>query len=267
MVSQADEDIDLAQAALYISWIEHRDLDVDQYLEMLDTLATEASRYVGQGDGDIRATVRRLSEFLFVRQGFSSNDEDYYDPRNSCLNAVLDRRTGIPITLSLVYMEVARRIGMVFEGVGLPGHFVIRMGPPEQELYVDAFNDGQLMSRKDCEETVRNLFHGRVEFREEYLRPYTKKEFLIRILTNLKQNYSRLEKYQQAIYAADHIAMIEPSLGSNLKERASFHYSLKRYRLAIRDLETYLETNYPADDTDQIKRQIQGIWSVLRTIN
>ena len=266
MVGRADEDIDLARCALYISGMEYPGLDIDHYLDRLDSLAMEASLHVGQEEGS-RAVIQRLSEYLFVRQEFRGNGEDYYDPRNSYLNEVLDRRVAIPITLSLVYMEVARRLGMVFEGIGLPGHFVIRTGPPEEELYVDAFNGGQLMSRRDCELIVQDLFQGRLEFREEYLRPYTKKELLIRILTNLKQNYSRTQDYQKALSTADLIAVADPSLGSNLREKASFHYALKQYRSAIGDLESYLKANPQANDAGEVRQQIQGIWAVLQSLN
>ena len=278
MVGQPDEDIDLAKAALYISGEEYPDLDVAHYLDILDSLAEGASHDTrqehdpqglgnSQGREDLRAKIQRLSEFLFVDQEFCGNDEGYYDPRNSYLNEVLDQKTGIPITISLVYMEVARRLGIVFEGIGLPGHFVIRTGPPEQELYVDPFNSGQIMSRSDCERTVHNLFQGRIEFREEFLLPYPKKAFLIRILTNLKQNYFRMEDYHRAISAADRVAIIDPSLGSNLKERAWSYYGLKQYRMAIRDLESYLKATPQAEDTEEVKRQIQAIWSTLAALN
>ncbi len=266
MVSQPDEDIDLAKAALYISGTEYPDLDVDYYVNTLDSLAEGAREYIGQ-EHDPRARIQRLSEFLYVHEEFRGNGEDYYDPRNAYLNEVLERRTGIPITLCLVYMEVARRVGMVFEGIGLPGHFVIRTGPPEEELYVDAFNGGLLMSRNDCEQLVQNLFHGRMEFREEYLRPYTKKEYLIRILANFKQDYFRLEDYQRAIKAADLVAIVDPSLGSNLRERASFHYALKQYRLAIRDLESYLEADPQSQDAEDVRQQIRAIWAALSALN
>ena len=265
-VSEADEDVDLARAALYISGTEYPDLDVNRCLNMLDSFAEQARRHAGEGR-DLRGTIQGLSESLCRDEGFHGNGEDYYDPRNSYLSDVLDRRTGIPITLSLVYMEVARRLGLVFEGVGLPGHFVIRTGPPEQELYVDAFNGGQIMSRNDCERTVQELFHGRVEFRDEYLRPYTKKELLVRILTNLKHTYARAQDYERAVSAADLTAMVDPSLGINLRERASFHLSLKQYRMAIADLESYLKAVGEADDAEEVRRQIQGIWATLSTLN
>ena len=270
MVSRADEDIDLARAAAYIAGTEYPDVDVDNTLSMLDALAEGAADYIdGAGDPDpspdLRSRLQRLGEFLSSHQGFHGNDEDYYDPRNSYTNEVLDRRTGIPITLALVYMAVGSRLGI--EGIGLPGHFVLRAGPPEEELYVDAFNQGQIMSRSDCESTVRSLFQGRVQLEEEHLRPYTKKEFLIRVLTNLKQNYARLGDYRRAISCADLIQATDPSLGSNLKERAAFHYHVKEYRMAMQDLELYLRAAPQAQDADEVKRQVRHIRSILERLN
>lgn len=266
MVGQADEDIDLAKAALYISSQEYPDLDVDYYVGMLDALASEADQYIGQRQ-DLRSGIQLLSRYLFDVQKFRGNDGDYSDPLNSYLNEVLDRRTGIPITLSLVYMEVASRLGMVFEGIGLPGHFVIRTGPLEDELYVDAFNGGATLTRGDCERMVNDLFQGKIEFTEEHLRPYTKREFLVRLLNNLKNNYFNAEDYHRAIAAADMIAIIDPSLKRNLRDRAWFYYSLKLYRMAIKNLEAYVQVDPEADDAERIKQQIDALKSILRTLN
>jgi regulator of sirC expression with transglutaminase-like and TPR domain len=266
MVAQTDEDIDLAKAALYVSGMEYPDIDVGYYLTTLDSLAEGAINYTNRS-GDLGETIQGLSEFLFVDQAFRGNEAEYYDPRNSYLNEVLDRKSGIPITLCLLYMEVARRMGMVFEGIGLPGHFVIRTGPPDQELYVDPFHGGQRMSRSDCEQTVRVLFQGRIPFQDEFLRPYTKREFLVRIITNLKHNYFRANDHQRAVNAADLINILDPSQVSNLREKAVLHYNLKQYRLAIRDLESYLEKDPNANDAEDVRKQVQAIWSILRSLN
>lgn len=270
MVGRTDEDIDLARAALFVAGEKYQDLDVDRYLGTLDSLAEGARRYTRQ-ELELRGTIERLGEFLFVKEEFRGNEEDYYDPRNSYFNDVLDRRLGIPITLSLLYMEVARRLGIIFEGIGLPGHFVIRTGPPEQELYVDVFNGGGLLSRRECESIVENLTHrredGRFEFREEYLLPYTKKQFLIRLLTNLKHSYVRIVDYEGAIPPADLIALIEPALGSNLRERAWFYYNLKEYRMALKDLEAYLRIAPQAEDAERVRKHIKALRSALENLN
>ncbi len=266
LMEQPDEDIDLAKAALYISAEEYPAVDVDHYLNVLDTLAEEAGKYVALEQGH-EAAVQTLSDFLFVQRGFVGNQEDYYDPRNSYLNQVLDRKMGIPITLCLVYMEVAKRMGMMLEGIGLPGHFVVRTGPPEGELYADVFNGGRLMSKVECKDLVLGMFQGRLEFKEEYLLPYTKRQFLVRMLTNLKHVYLNSQDYRRSIVVADLIDIVEPGLGNNLKERAMIRLRLNQYRMAIQDLEAYLSAYPEANDVDEIKRQIKEIWETLSSLN
>ena len=261
-VSGADEDIDLPAAALYIAATEYPDLDIGHYTGVLDSLAAEVAPALRARDVTT-AAVRSLSRHLSEDKGFSGNAQDYYDPRNSYLNEVLDRRTGIPITLSVVYMGVADKLGITLEGIGLPGHFVLRAGPVEDELYVDPYNGGRILTMSDCEAIVGNMFGGRVKLQGEHLRPYTKKEILVRILANLKQIYFRSQKYRKAIAAADLVETIDPAQVANLRERASIYHTAGEFQLAIRDLESYLNLAPNARDTDDVKSQIEQIWAVL----
>ena len=265
MVYRNEEDISMAEAALYIAGEQYPDLDVAEYLTKLDELGNDADQYIGARDDPARV-LQRVSEYLSVRQGFHGNRDDYYDPENSYLNRVLDRKVGIPITLSIVYMEVGLRLGLVLEGIGLPGHFILRHGPPEWELYVDPF-DGRLLSRADCEQIVFSMFQEGAEFHEEYLRPYTRKQTLVRVLTNLKLIYREQGDYPRAIAAANNIDMIEPGLGGNLVERAWLQGQLGHYRLAITDLELYLKTTPQPEDAEDVRGQIQALWQIIATLN
>ena len=266
MVRERDEDISLAKAALYIAGEEYPELEVSKYLKTLDKLGEEAGQYIGTTD-DPKSALHRLSEYLFVRQGFHGNHDNYYDRDNSYLNRVLERKTGIPITISIVYMEVGRRLGLILDGIGLPGHFLLRHGPPEGDLYVDPFEGGRLLSKADCEQKVYDMFEGKARFREEFLLPCTKKQILVRVLTNLKYVSHHQGDYQRAIAALDRIDIIEPGLGSNLKERATLHYELSQYRLAIMDLELYLKTTPQAEDAGDINNQIQSLWRIIASRN
>lgn len=261
-VSGADEDIDLPKAALYIAGTEYPDLDINHYVDILDSLAVGAASAIGASEA-VRTSVESLSRYLFETTGFRGNEQDYYSPKNSYLNEVLDRKTGIPITLSVIYMGVANKLGIVLEGIGLPGHFVLRAGPVEDELYVDPYNGGRLLTMSDCEAIVGNMFGGRVKLQGEHLKPYTKKGVLIRILANLKQIYFSSQEYQKAIAAADLVQTVDPSLVGNLRERASMYYAAGEYEMAIGDLESYLTLAPEAQDADDAKRQIELIWSVL----
>ena len=266
MVRGEQEDISLAEAALYIAGEQYPDLDVQGYVRELDEMAGEAREYAGETE-DAREALRRLSEYLFLRVGFQGNEGDYYDPENSYLNRVMDRKLGIPITLSIVYMEVARRLGMVLEGIGLPGHFILRHGPPEWELYVDPFHGGQLLSQADCEQLVQQLFHGGAEFQDEFLLPCTQKAILVRLLSNLKSVYGQQEEYRLALAAADRIALVEPRMAGNHKDRAALYLRLGEYRLAAQSLQSCLNASPEAQDAGQIRDQIQSLWQAVFSRN
>ena len=266
MMARPDEDIDLARAALYIAGGEYPDLDLEHYLTVLDALGAGARRHIGEGL-EPREIIPRLSDYLYTDQGFQGNRDDYYDPGNSYLNHVLDRKTGIPIMLSLVHMEVGKHLGLAFEGIGLPGHFIIKTGPAEEELYVDPFEGGRMLSRADCEDRVRSMFGGRIELQDEHLVPYTRKQHLGRILNNLKHIYRSRGDHRRAITMADMAYMTAPSWGENLKDRAWLHYNVGEYRLAIKDLESYLKVAPGAGDAEETKKHIKEIWDALARAN
>ena len=259
------EDVDLARSALVIASVEYPDLDIDYYLWELDSLADEVPDEALSGPLEDR--VETLSGHLFQELRFHGDTEDYYNPLNSCLNAVLERRMGIPITLSLVYMETASRLGMPFEAIGLPGHLVVRTGPPRDELFVDPFNSGQTMDRAGCQSLVDALFEGRVHLTEENFEPYTKAQFLIRVLSNLKHNYFRQGDYLKAVASADLTEVIDPTLFSNIHDRAMYRYTMKQYRLAIRDLEKCLPLLPEGPDLERTKKDIESIWRTLSRLN
>ena len=266
MMLGPDEDVDLAKAALHIAAEEFPDLDIGRYLRNLDALGEGAQEYAAK-ERELGPKIALLSEYLYSDQGFQGNRHDYYDPDNSYLNRVLDRRTGIPILLSLVHMEVGRSLGLVFEGIGLPGHFVIRVGPPEQEAYVDPFEGGTVLSRSDCEHRIQSMFGGSVEVGDVHFASYTRKQFLGRILNNLKHIYRSKGEHHKAIMMASFAHMTAPDWGENLKERAWLHHAVGEYRRAIADLESYLKISPEAKDAENIKKQIQGIWSALARSN
>ncbi|WP_208341915.1 SirB1 family protein, partial [Aetokthonos hydrillicola] len=152
-IQQPDECIDLAKAALYIAQEEYPELDPEEYLNALDTMAGEAEERLPYPRYPLRV-IQAINQYLYDDLGFAGNRKDFYDPRNSFFNEVIDRRVGIPITLSLVYLEIARRIDFPMVGVGMPGHFLIRPDLPEMELFVDPFNSGEVMFAQDCQERL-----------------------------------------------------------------------------------------------------------------
>ena len=266
MVGRLGEDMDLARAALCIAAEDCGDVDPEASIQALENLALEASESLDPSM-DLASRIERLSLYLGLKQGFSGDKGDYYNPFNVYLNQVLERKRGIPITLSLIYMEVGARLGIEFDAIGLPGHLVIRSGPPHRELYVDPFHRGRLLSRSDCEEMIGKIHGGKVELRDEFFQPYTKKQFLVRLLANLKNMYARAGDYPKAIAAADRTSLIEPTMGSNLRDRAWMFHQTGQYRKAIGDLEAFLKLKPNAEEAKKAREQIRTLWKTIATLN
>jgi regulator of sirC expression with transglutaminase-like and TPR domain len=259
-----DEAIDLAEGALLIAAEAAPSLDVAHYLSELDALAEEARpKLVGATSGAGR--VVRLNEFLFEEKRFYGNVTAYRDVRNSFLNEVLERRTGIPITLSIVYMEVARRLGLRVEGVGFPGHFLCKH-VDENEIVIDAFY-GQILSEEDCAERLREVMGTDARFDRHYLAAARKKEILARILRNLKQLYVDAHEYECALACSERILLLLPDEPLELRDRGLLYEQLECFGPALADLERFLELvgdRGPAAEAvrprlERIRRQVAQI--------
>lgn len=256
-VARPDGEIDLARGALLVAAAEYPELDVDAEMAALDSLAAAASRRLG-GEKDALAQVNGLSQYLFDEVGLRGNREDYSDPRNSYLNEVLDRRLGIPITLSLVYVEVGRRLGMPLAGIGMPGHFVVRHRDIT-DLAIDAFSGGLLLSDEECAQRVTEATQGAVPWHPRYLEPVTKREFLARILRNLKGAYLRLRDQRRALRTMDLLLTVEPGAIQERRDRGMLRYQLGKTDDALEDLEGYLAAEPYAPDADKIKGLVQEL--------
>ena len=191
------------------------------------------------GEGP-RGTIDALNRFLFEDEGFAGNTGDYDDPRNSFLNQVLDRRTGIPITLAVVYIEVARRAGIRVDGVNFPGHFLLRypLSPEEDHrsaVFVDPFHGGSILSETDCRSLLRRHAGDGVEFDPRFLAPATKQQILVRMLGNLKRLYVRMRSFPQGRAITDLLLAIEPSALQELRDRGLLSYYVNDYAGALRD--------------------------------
>jgi regulator of sirC expression with transglutaminase-like and TPR domain len=257
-VSKSEPQVDLLDAALLVAQVEYPLLDRAKYRGRVESMAQEA----GEGfAADSLARIVQLNRFLFGKLGFHGNREDYYDPRNSFLNDVLDRRTGIPITLSLVYIEVGRRVGLPLAGIGLPGHFLV--GCTDQfDLFVDAFDGGKLLMRSDCLARFRELRPGE-PFRPEFLAPVGPRYFLTRMLNNLLETYVRSSRPAKALPMLDRILMLNPEDPDWLRRRVALNSTLKNYAAAARDLERYLALVPEAPDREDLARQL-GLLHHLR---
>jgi regulator of sirC expression with transglutaminase-like and TPR domain len=234
-----DAEIDLALGALLIAAEAEPELDFDACLGALDELA-EAARPLLRQARDGRERALYLTQFLHAERGFIGNRDQYDDPTNSFLNRVLERRTGIPITLSLVYIEVARRLDLPIAGVGFPGHFLVKYSDAAEEVVIDPFF-GVLLDEEDCRARLRNTVGPDVPFDERALRAATPREILVRMLTNLKQFYFREEDFERALACSDRILLLFPELPTELRDRGIIYQRLECFGPALADLERFVE--------------------------
>jgi regulator of sirC expression with transglutaminase-like and TPR domain len=273
-------DPDLAVAALMIARVEYPKLDAGPYLDRLDALGREASRRVAEAsiapedlparvDPLRYARVMALNAYLFGELRFAGNDVHYEDPRNSCLNEVLDRRTGIPITLALLYMEVARRAGVDIEGINFPGHFLLRCRAPRgmpntEDLIIDAFHGGALLSEHDL---VRRYGHSDDDsLSSRLLARAAKPQILARMLLNLQRVYVQMHSYPQARDVTELLLAVNPSAIEALRERGMLAYQLNDLSAALRDLTAYLQLSAKANPDQEEREEHEKIWEHVKTL-
>ena len=268
MVGRPESQVDLVSAALLIAWDEYPSLDIQRYLGEIDSMAAVLRSEI---DFSIEArgldAIGILNHFLFHTSGFCGNTEDYYDPRNSYLNEVLDRRLGIPITLSLVFMEVGKRLGMRIEGVGLPGHFIVKCLHAGSEVFVDPFNRGEILTADECRKRFEAQYGTGFQFKRSFLNSATKYQILTRMLANLKRIYLERQELQKALVAIEKILLIDPELHSEIRDRGAVHFKLNNFSAALADWIRYLEVQPNAADAAQIKNQMNVAGQLLALRN
>ncbi|MEO8218070.1 MAG: transglutaminase-like domain-containing protein [Acidobacteriota bacterium] len=198
---------DLARGSLLIALEEYPALDVEGSLAVLEQIATRVLAHASPGDPPVFLLGYLHSE-MFDREGFSGDEVDYYDPRNSYLNEVLDRKLGLPITLSIIFMDLAQRIGLKAVGVGLPGHYLVKVQFDLNELYVDPYHAGQTLTLKEIDDLLSDMSRGRIRLKSEHLRGWTERETLVRLLSNLKNAYARRGDARRAAFAQERIDIL-----------------------------------------------------------
>jgi regulator of sirC expression with transglutaminase-like and TPR domain len=219
-VTGSENRLDLARAALLIASEQYPGLDILRYVAKLEVMAAAVRPGVTTAEDPVQK-IEHLNTYLFEERGLRGNSQEYYDPRNSFLNDVLDRRMGIPITVSLVYMEVGRRVGMTLQGVGMPGHFIVKYVEAGQDIYIDPFNKGRILSREACEELIQQVYGEPVPLQETFLATVTKKQLLARLLMNLKAIYMHTKDYLKALSVVERLLIIQPDAEQEVKDRAA----------------------------------------------
>ena len=244
-------DVPLDVAALQIASIEYPDTQIEPYLVLLDSHATEfGERITRRTSGE--EFVRQLNEYLFEELGFEGNSNDYYDPANSCLNEVLTRRLGIPITLALVYIEIGRRLGREIHGIGLPGHFVVQYDGRDFQALIDPFHGGQLRTEEECFEMAREATGMPLADDPSLIQPVSKRHIAIRMLNNLRAIYFQRQQPERAIRVLNLLIEADPTSAEEYKQRAICLSQSDRFDEARSDLELYLRLAPNAKDREQV---------------
>ena len=258
----AREPVPLARSALLIAKEEYPTLDVSKYLDALVALARQAEPLVRSGANTVER-IQRLSDFLFEQRGFAGNIEEFNDPRNSFLNDVIERRLGIPISLSVIYLEVGRRLGLNLHGVSFPSHFLVKAVDQRGELIIDPFNKGQILDLDDIRDRLRQIYGQPVEVQPEMLRTAESRQILSRMLRNLKNIYTGGADWMRALAALDRILLIEPRSHNEILERAGLYEKLECFQAALDDLQSFLSLapEHPAADAAR-----EGLMRMMRQV-
>jgi regulator of sirC expression with transglutaminase-like and TPR domain len=274
LLAAGDERIELARACLLIAEDAYPGLDIERYMTELERLALELRNRLPRAAG-AEEKILALNQFLFGDLGYTGNADDYYDPRNSYLNEVLDRRTGIPITLSVLYMELGRKIGLPLEGISFPGHFLVRLRLRGGMLVLDPFSGGEPQSEDELRQRLERVIPrdatGGIPVRElpleQFLEPASNRQILARILRNLKSIYRQAEMPERMLEVLNRALVVTPESSSDLRDRGIVYERLQAYRAALRDLTDYVAREPDADDLDEIRARLIELASLCARLN
>jgi regulator of sirC expression with transglutaminase-like and TPR domain len=278
-LAQRPGEDDLVEAALQLARVEYPNLCVQDALAPLQALVERSAAFVQASatPGDVLGHVQQLGQFLFDAEGFTGNLGDYDDPRNSFVNDVLARRTGIPITLSIIYMHVGRRVGLWLEGVNFPGHFLVRCkgmlgdAAPTEDLILDPFHGGIVLTERDCARILARHAGEGARFERVLLAPAFKTQILVRMLVNLKRAYARMRSFAQARDVSDLVLALDPTSLTELRDRGLLSYQMGHFGVALADLERYLaltsrQTRREDDDDADVKEEFEAVWEHVKNL-
>ncbi len=260
LLAQDESEWSLAEAALLIATEEYPALDLTRYMRQLDLLAAAAQALIASTDS-LPERILTLNRFLFEEQGFSGNAHDYYDPRNSFLNEVLERKLGIPITLSILHLELGWRLDLPLVGISFPGRFLVKLNMGAGDVVLDPYSGGVSLSLENLEELLQQgLGEGsKRELLPHLLGAASKREILVRLLRNLKAIYLHHHLLEKALSAFNRILLITPELATEVRGRAELYRRMECYRAALGDYRHYLQLAPQAEDAHEIRSVVQEL--------
>jgi len=274
LIARDDARIDLARACLLIAEDAYPGLDVERYMAEIERMAMRVRGQLPRECGAEERVVA-LNQFLYGELGYWGNTDDYYDPRNSYLNEVIERKTGIPITLSILYMELGRRIGLPLEGISFPGHFLVRLRMRGGMLVLDPFSGGAPQSEDELRSRVKRVIPDGVADDlpaselplDQFLEPATNRQILSRVLRNLKGIYREADKPERMLDVLNRMLLVTPGASAELRERGYVYQRLECYRAAFNDLTDYAEREPDAPDLDEVRSKLMELSALCARLN
>ena len=250
--------VNLVKASLFYAQAEYQDLNVDVYLDKLSAIAQKISVKLPTDRYPLKL-IKTINEHLFTELDFQGDRQDYYNFENSFLNRVIDRQKGIPITLSVIYLEIARLVGFPMVGIGMPGHFLIRPDFADAGIFVDVFNQGEILFPQDCVEKLSQIYQQPMKLEPHWLNPVSNQQILARMLSNLKQIYLYQRKPEKVLPIVEGILILFPQNPYELRDRGLLLYEMARWYEAAKDLNTYLKTIPDAEDAHMVEMLLSKI--------
>jgi len=274
LLARDDAKIDLAHGCLMIAQDAYPRLDVERYLGDIERMAMRLRGRMPQTLG-AEERVAALNEFLFEDLGYHGNIDEYYDPRNSYLNDVMDRKAGIPISLSVLYMAVGRRAGLPLEGVSFPGHFLVRLRMRAGVLVLDPFAAGAPLSEAELRERLQRVIPAGITENvpvselplDQFLEAATNRQILARVLRNLKGIYRETDKPERMLEVLNRMLMVAPDSSAELRDRGIVYQRLECYRAALKDLSDYVEREPDAPDFDDVRARLVEVSALCARLN
>lgn len=261
-----DSEIDLGLGALLIARDIYPELDTSAYMEQLDRMALDVLERIGETDEPSRQ-IAQLNHYLFEEKAFKGNQDDYYNPRNCYLNDVLERKLGIPITLSVVYIETSKRVGLPVAGVGFPGHFIVKHKGEYLETFIDPFDGGRILSEDALREKLTSVFQQPTPLQPEFLKQVSNREILERILRNLKHIYFKEKAYARAISASERITWLLPNLAQEHQDLGYLYYKTHAYGKSLKSFQEYLRISGNPPDREEIEENVELLTKQLARLN
>ncbi|MDQ1363901.1 MAG: Transglut core2 protein [Pseudomonadota bacterium] len=267
-LEQPDNQINLAQAALMVARLEYPDLDINTYMQRIHALANEIRNSLPDHP-NAAEILSRINQVLFIEEGFEGNSSNYYDPRNSFLNDVLDRKLGIPVSLSILYMELASELGVPLDGVSFPGHFLVKLEIDDGAIVLDPYFGGISLTEEDLEERIQEYYGEKIK-RHHYqglLATSSKKEIIVRVMRNLRNLYMEDKQWEKALTMADTMVGLDTDKADAVKARALIYDRLECCQPALRDYKEWLRLDPANQESQDIRKRVSELSETCRHVS